>query len=345
MRAIAKTFAKEGLEIIDVKIPEIKEKEVLIKVKMAAICGTDVHIYKWDEWAQSRIKIPQIIGHEFCGEVVEVGKAVSKVKKGDFVSAETHIVCGRCIQCLSGQMHLCSNLKILGVDCDGCFAEYVKIPEDIVWINEPSLPPEIAAIQEPFGNAVYCTLVEPVNGKSVLIMGAGPQGLFATAIARASGATLVIVVEPSDFRRKMAKELGADVVINPNKENVEEIVMEMTKGVGVDVFLDMAGIEYSIKTGLKLLRKGGRFSAFGIPSRPISINFADDIIFKGITIYGINGRLMFDTWVKARNFLSTKRIDISKVITHKFKFSEFNKAFEILTSPEKNCGKILLIPD
>lgn len=345
MRAIAKTFAKEGLEIIDVKIPEIKEKEVLIKVKMAAICGTDVHIYKWDEWAQSRIKIPQIIGHEFCGEVVEVGKAVSKVKKGDFVSAETHIVCGRCIQCLSGQMHLCSNLKILGVDCDGCFAEYVKIPEDIVWINEPSLPPEIAAIQEPFGNAVYCTLVEPVNGKSVLIMGAGPQGLFATAIARASGATLVIVVEPSDFRRKMAKELGADVVINPNKENVEEIVMEMTKGVGVDVFLDMAGIEYSIKTGLKLLRKGGRFSAFGIPSRPISINFADDIIFKGITIYGINGRLMFDTWVKVRNFLSTKRIDISKVITHKFKFSEFNKAFEILTSPEKNCGKILLIPD
>ncbi len=345
MRAIAKTFAKEGLEIIDVKIPEIKEKEVLIKVKMAAICGTDVHIYKWDEWAQSRIKIPQIIGHEFCGEVVEVGKAVSKVKKGDFVSAETHIVCGRCIQCLSGQMHLCSNLKILGVDCDGCFAEYVKIPEDIVWINEPSLPPEIAAIQEPFGNAVYCTLVEPVNGKSVLIMGAGPQGLFATAIARASGATLVIVVEPSDFRRKMAKELGADVVINPNKENVEEIVMEMTKGVGVDVFLDMAGIEYSIKTGLKLLRKGGRFSAFGIPSKPISINFADDIIFKGITIYGINGRLMFDTWVKVRNFLSTKRIDISKVITHKFKFSEFNKAFEILTSPEKNCGKILLIPD
>ena len=207
MRAIAKTRPSKGLEIIDTKIPEISEREILIKVKMASICGTDVHIYKWDEWAQTRIKIPQIIGHEFCGEVVDVGKAVKKVKKGDLVASETHIPCGRCYQCLTGRMHICKNMEILGFDVDGAFADYVVVPEVVLWKLSEGIEPEYASVMEPLGNAVHTALVTNLSGKTVLITGAGPIGLMAIEVARVSGASFIIVSEVKDYRIKLAKEI------------------------------------------------------------------------------------------------------------------------------------------
>jgi threonine 3-dehydrogenase len=345
MKAVVKTSRAHGAELQIVKIPELKPADVLVKVKATSICGTDVHIYQWDPWSQGRIKnIPQVLGHEFAGEVVEVGSQVHHIKPGDFISAETHIPCRQCIQCLTDQMHICSNLSILGVDIDGCFAEYAAIPEVVCWKNSPDIPPEFACVQEPLGNAVYATLVEDVAGKTVAIIGEGPTGLFAAGVARASGATEIFVLGRNRFRLDISKKMGADHIIFIDEMNPVDYIMEKTHGIGVDVVLEMAGAQQAIDDGFKIVRKGGRFSAFGIPGGNIRIDYANGIIFKGVTIYGINGRLMFDTWFKVRNLLSSRRLDIAPVITHKLPLESFEEGFNLLTEGDRKTGKIVLIP-
>lgn len=346
MKAVVKTERKSGAVFSELPIPKPGPNEVLVKIKATSICGTDVHIYTWDPWAQNRIKsLPQIMGHEFSGEVLEVGKNVQKIKPGDTISAETHIPCGHCIQCLTGQMHICSNLNILGVDIDGCFAEYAVIPEIVCWKNDPSIPFEYASVQEPMGNAVFTVLEGgDVPGRTMAIFGEGPTGLFATGVARASGASTIFVIGKNRFRLEIAKKMGADYTLYLGDVDPYEFIMDKTGGIGVDIVLEMSGAAQAIETGFKVVRKGGRYSAFGIPSLPIKLNYADDIIFKGVKIHGISGRKMFDTWFKVRNFLASKRVDISPVITHKLPLSEYAEGFAQLTSGEGKCGKIVLIP-
>ncbi len=342
MKAIVKTKAASGAEISDMPVPSIGPGEVLVKVIAASICGTDVHIYTWDKWAQNRIKPPLIFGHEVVGEVVEVGKDVKHIAPGSYVSAETHIACGFCYQCRIGNKHLCQNLKILGVDINGAFAEYVVLPEENAWVTDRTIPPEVASIQEPFGNAVYATLVEDIAGKTVAVFGCGPIGCMSIAVAKASGASKIFAVEPYPFRLKMAEKMGATHLINPKQDNPVEVILDATNGVGVDVFLEMSGAQIAINQGLKVTRKAGRVSFLGIPSGDIVFDFANDVVFKGIVMYGINGRRMFSTWYRVQELLSSETVDLSPLITHKMKFEDIHRAMELLIN--KEAGKITLFP-
>src|SRR6185295_380289 len=241
MLAVVKPEAAPGAEIREVKIPAFGRTDVLVKVKVASICGTDLHIYEWDRWAQGRIHPPLIPGHEFCGEVVAFGDEVTSVKEGDFVSAEMHVACGKCFQCRTGEAHICQNVKIIGVDADGAFAEYVVIPESNIWKLDPAIPQEYASILDPLGNAVHTVLAGEIAAKTVAITGCGPIGLFAIAVAKACGATQVFAIEVNEFRRKIAQQMKADYVLDPTTQDVRQIVSDATKGIGVDVLLEMAG--------------------------------------------------------------------------------------------------------
>ena len=269
---------------------------MLVKVKVASICGTDLHIYEWDRWAQNRIHPPLIPGHEFCGEVAAFGDEVTSVKEGDFVSAEMHVACGKCLQCRTGEAHICQNVKIIGVDADGAFAEYVVIPESNIWKLDPAIPQEYASILDPLGNAVHSVLAGEIAAKTVAITGCGPIGLFSIAVARAVGATTIFAIEVNEHRRQLAREMKADFALDPSKDDVRAIVMEQTGGLGADVVLEMAGHPSAIRTAFDIVRRGGRISLLGLTSKPISLNFSEDIIFKGITVQGISGRRMYQTW-------------------------------------------------
>lgn len=347
MKAVVKTRPEAGAEWLDVDVPRPDAGQVLVKVTATSICGTDVHIYQWERWAQNRIgpqRLPQILGHEMAGEVVEVGANVHGVRPGDNISVETHIPCGYCRQCLSGQMHICQNLKIFGVDRDGCFAEYTTVPEQVIWKNDSSIPPAYASVQEPLGNAVYCTLVEPVAGKTVMIFGDGPIALFAVGVARVSGASMIILAGMEPARLDIARKMGADQVINVLNTDAVKSVLDATDGVGADVVLEMAGAKKAIEQAFRCVRKGGRVSAFGIPSEPVELNWNDAIVFRGVTVYGINGRLMFETWLTVRNLLASKRLDISPVVTHKLPLEEFHKGFDLMITSPKTSGKVVLFP-
>ncbi len=343
MMAVVKSQAAPGTEIREVKIPAFGLQDVLVKVKVASVCGTDLHIYNWDAWAQRRIHPPLIPGHEFCGEVVAVGDEVTSVKEGDFVSAEMHVNCGKCFQCRTGEAHICQHVKILGVDADGAFAEYVRIPETNIWKIDPAIPPEYASIFDPLGNAVHTVLSGDVAAKTVAITGCGPIGLFAIAVAKACGATQVFAIEVNEYRRKIAKQMKADFVLDPTKDDVRTFVKDHTDGMGVDVLLEMAGHPDAIKLGFQILRLGGRVSLLGIPSKPIEMNFAEDIIFKGATIMGINGRRMFQTWYQMQALLKAGKIDLHPVITDRLAMSDFAKGMERLKTGE--ASKILLYPN
>ncbi|MGQ9706209.1 MAG: L-threonine 3-dehydrogenase [bacterium] len=346
MRAIIKKKGEFGAVLDEVAIPEPTSDEVLVKVKATSICGTDVHIYEWNPWAQGRIKrLPQILGHEFAGEVVEIGSCVKNIKVGDYISAETHIPCYHCKACLVGQFHICENLKILGVDRDGSFAEYITIPESVAWVNDRSIPPEIASIQEPLGNAVYTTTVTDVFGQSIAIFGDGPIGLFATGVARTAGATRVITIGMMPFCLDIAKKMGADATINITEvDDVARTVIDTNGGEKVDIALEMAGVDKAVSDTFNVVRKGGRVSAFGILPGEITIDYNNALVFKGTTVYGINGRLMYETWCKVRNLLSSKRLDISPVITHKFPLEDYAKGFELMLEVPKKVGKVVLFP-
>lgn len=342
MRAIAKTSPSPGAEKVVVPIPQPGRGEVLIKVRATAICGTDVHIYEWDQWSQGRVATPRIFGHEFCGDVVEVGEHVTKVRVGQFVSAETHTACGRCFYCLTGQAHICREGKIVGVDRDGCFAEYVVLPEFNCWIWDIDIPDEVAAIQDPFGNAVHTALATDLAAKTVLITGMGPIGLCAISVAKRSGATEVYVTDVSEYRLDLARKLGADLAINPTEEDPVAAVRDATGGLGADVLLEMSGNPRAIRQGFQALRKAGFASLLGIPSKPMEIDLANDIIFRSLTVQGINGRRMFDTWYQARALLKAG-IDIMPVITHRMSlWDDLDKGMELMMSGK--CGKVILYP-
>jgi threonine 3-dehydrogenase len=343
MLAVVKPKAAAGIEIRDVAIPKFGRQDVLVKVKVASICGTDLHIYDWDKWAAHRIHPPLIPGHEFCGEVAAYGDEVTSVKEGDFVSAEMHVACGKCLQCRIGEAHICQHVKIIGVDANGAFAEYVVIPESNIWKLDPAIPREYASILDPLGNAVHTVLAGEIAAKTVAITGCGPIGLFAIAVARACGATTVFALEVNEHRRKIAKQMKADYVLDPSKEKVVEKVMEATEGTGVDVVLEMAGHPDAIRTGFDIVRRGGRVSLLGLTSKPISLNFSEDIIFKGITIQGINGRRMYQTWYQMTALLKAGKLDLHPVITDKLAMKDFAKGMDRLKTGE--ASKILLYPN
>src|SRR5215467_7111487 len=263
MMAVVKPEAAPGTEIREVKVPAFGPNDVLVKVKVASICGTDLHIYEWDRWAQGRIHPPLIPGHEFCGEVVAFGDEVTSVKEGDFVSAEMHVACGKCLQCRTGEAHICQNVKIIGVDADGAFAEYVVIPESNIWKLDPAIPIEYASILDPLGNAVHSVLAGEIAAKTVAITGCGPIGLFSIAVARAVGASQVFAIEVNEHRRKLAHAMKADPVLDPTTDAVNQIVRDRTSGLGVDVVLEMAGQQKAIRTAFDIVRRGGRISLLG----------------------------------------------------------------------------------
>ncbi len=343
MLAVVKPHAKPGIEIRDVAVPKIGLTDVLVKVKVASICGTDLHIYNWDRWAQGRIHPPLIPGHEFCGEVVAYGDEVTSVQEGDFVSAEMHVACGKCLQCRTGEAHICQFVKIIGVDADGAFAEYVRIPESNLWKLDPAIPLEYASILDPLGNAVHTVLAGEIAAKTVAITGCGPIGLFAIAVARAVGASKVFAIEVNEHRRRIAQQMKADFVLDPSKEDVQKVVTEQTNGMGVDVVLEMAGHPSAIRTAFDIVRRGGRISLLGLTSKPVSLNFSEDIIFKGLTIQGINGRRMFQTWYQMTALLKSGKLDLHPVITDRMSMKDFSKGMERLTSGE--ASKILLYPN
>jgi len=349
MYAVFKEQRSPGLSIRETDIPKPGKNEVLVKVEKAAICGTDLHIWEWDSWARSRIKnLPLIIGHEFSGYVVEKGENVSKINIGDYVSAETHIVDESCYQCRTGKMHICRNLKILGVDINGAYAEYVVIPELNAWKNDKDLDPEIAAIQEPLGNAVHAIFpherIEPLAGKYALVLGCGPIGLMSIAILKTIGLEKVFASEISEYRLKFAEKMGADVIINPVKEDIVKIIYEETNGRGVDLVLEMSGAEPALNTAFKVVTPGGRISLLGIFNKDITLNFNENIIFKGITIYGITGRRIFQTWYQIKGLLNIPgfRRKIKSLITHRIKMSDIEKGMNMLKS--KEAVKIVLDP-
>ncbi|MBI3272009.1 MAG: L-threonine 3-dehydrogenase [Planctomycetes bacterium] len=344
MKAIQKPGPREGAQIVEAEVPTPGPHDLLIRVRATSVCGTDLHIYKWDAWAKSRLKPPLIFGHECCGEVVQVGASVRGFALGDYVSAESHIPCGYCFQCRTGLQHICSNLSILGVDVNGCFADYVTIPATCAWKNDPSLPVEIGSILEPMGNAVYATLIEDVSGRSVAVFGCGPTGLFSAGIAKASGASVVIAIDLNPGRMELARKMGADEVIAGNDPELADKVARLTGDLGVDVVLEMSGAAPAIRAGFKILKKGGRFTAFGLPTQPVELDFANDVIFKGARVFGINGREMFTTWYKMIGLLKSGRFKPDPVITHKFRLEDFEKAFAAMQSTETTCGKVVLLP-
>ncbi len=350
MKAIRKLRPERGADLTEIDIPKIKDDEVLLKVKATSICGTDVHIYKWDKWSQTHIKPPQTLGHEVAGEVVEIGKNVRTIKVGDYISAETHIPCNKCINCLTGKKHICTNLQILGVDRDGAFAEYIAVPESVAWINDKSIPYEIASVQEPLGNAVFTVLANDndIAGKTITILGDGPTALFAIAVAKLAGAAKIFNIGMFEFNMNLGKQLGSDYQLyaNDNSINRIEFIRDHTNGFGSDIVLEMAGAEQAVHEGLEIVRRGGRYSAFGItPNTQISIDYNANIVFKGIEIHGITGRKMFDTWIRVRNMLASGKLNIYPVITHMFSLEDYEKGFEEMMKIPRISAKIILFPE
>lgn len=339
-----------GAELLDVDPPRPKPDEALVRIKATSICGTDVHIYNWDAAAQVYIKtVPQVQGHEFAGEVVEVGKKVRKFRVGDYVSAETHFFCGRCVQCRSGQKHICDTEKgkIFGLSCDGCFAEYATVPESILWRNDPALPPEIATLQEPLGNAVYTALGDydrDLKGKTVLILGDGPASMLASGVSKAEGASLVAVVGRHPRRLEISREMGADVGINEKEEDVPTLLSRLNLRVGFDVVLEMAGSRAARDLGMKLMRAGGRISLFGIDTDPFVIENSGQYVRSAKKILPISGRLIWKTWKETRRLLDSGRLDITPVITHRFPLEDFDKGFKAMNERPKVSGKVILYP-
>jgi len=343
MKALRKTQPAKGLALDSVDIPSIGPTDVLVRVKAASICGTDLHIYGWDRWSQGRIKPPVTLGHEFCGVVERVGDEVAAVRPGDFVSAEMHVNCGHCHQCRLGEAHICQNLKIIGIDQDGAFAEFVKIPASNIIKLDPSIPEHYGAILDPLGNAVHTVLAGAIAGQTVLVTGCGPIGLMSIAVAQACGSSTVFATETNEQRRAMAKRMGADVVINPEAEDAVKRILGETGGTGVDVLLEMSGNPTAIQQGFKALRAGGRASLLGIPTENVPLDLVNDVIFKGATVQGIYGRRMYDTWVKMIALLKAGRLNLEPLFGEREPLEKFENAFAKLQGGLP--GKILLYPN
>jgi threonine 3-dehydrogenase len=343
MKALRKTKAAKGLEIQKVPVPSIGALDVLVRVSATSICGTDLHIDGWDRWSQGRIKPPVTLGHEFCGIVERVGEDVSAVRPGDFVSAEMHLNCGHCHQCRLGEAHICQNLKIIGIDMDGAFAEFVKIPATNIWKLDAAIPEHYAAILDPLGNAVHTVLAGAIAGQTVLVTGCGPIGLMSIAVAKACGSSTVFVTETNEHRRAMAEEMGADHVLNPACEDPVKKILDATGGTGVDVLLEMSGQPAAIQQGFKALRAGGRASLLGIPTENVPLDLVQDVIFKGATLQGIYGRRMYGTWVQMTALLKAGRVNLEPLFGERMVLDNFEAAFAKLHSGM--AGKILMYPN
>lgn len=342
MRAILKARPGPGLELAEVPIPRPAENEVLIKVRAASICGTDLHIYRWDDWAASRIRPPLVVGHEICGEVVERGPGVHAPEVGTFVSLESHVICNRCSFCRTGQGHLCENTQILGVDRDGGFAEYVAVPAENAWPNPPDLPLEIAVLQENFGNAVHTAFAVDLRAKKVLVTGCGPVGLMTIAVARAIGARAIYATDIHPYRIDFARRFGADLALHAVEDPVVEQVLAATDGEGVDVLLEMSGAPAAIEQGLSLLKPGGEAAVLGVAPGPFTFDWNRHLVFKGARLHGITGRRLWETWYQARGLVRSGAVDLLPLVTHRFPLESFEEAFETMASGES--GKVMLLP-
>jgi len=338
MRALVKTAPGPRLSLTDVPDPSPGINDVLIRVRKTGICGTDLHIESWDPWAAKTIKAPLVVGHEFVGEVVEVGSNVTDLHPGDVVSGEGHVVCGRCRHCRAGRWHLCANTVGLGVNRDGAFAELVVLPVTNVWHHWPGIDEEVAAIFDPFGNAVHTALAFQVLGEDVLISGAGPIGLMATAVARHAGARYIVVSEPNAYRRELAARMGATIVVDPTQRDLRDVQAELGMVEGFDVAMEMSGVAVALRTAIANMAHGGGIAILGIPTAEISLD-VNAIVFNQLTLRGIYGREMFETWYKMSVMLQSG-LDIRPAITHRFSHREFEAAFAAARSGDS--GKVIM---
>jgi len=338
MKALVKRHAEPGLWMEEVPMPNIGDNDLLIKVRKTAICGTDVHIWKWNTWAQHTIHIGQIVGHEFVGEIVDKGRSVQDYRIGERVSAEGHIWCGTCRACRAGKHHLCPNTIGIGVNRDGCFAEYLAVPAQNAWRVHEAIPDDIAAIFDPFGNATHTALSFDMTGEDVLITGAGPIGCMAAAIARHVGARNVVVTDVNPWRLELAKKLGATCTVNVDKENLKEVQKKLGMVGGFDVGMEMSGSPKALEQMIENMYNGGRMALLGLLPDGAGVEWSR-VIFKGLFIKGVYGREIFETWYKMQTMLLSG-LDISPVITHRFSFDDFEKGFEAMLSGES--GKVIL---
>jgi len=338
MQALVKTQAAPGLELIDVPTPAVGINDVLVRVQKTGICGTDLHIESWDAWAQNAIKPPLTIGHEFVGEIVEVGANVTDFTPGDLVSGEGHVVCGRCRHCLAGRRHLCARAIGLGVGRDGAFAEFVALPMTNIWHHWSGVDPEVAAIFDPFGNAVHTALAFPVLGEDVLISGAGPIGLMATAVARHAGARHIVVSEPNPFRRELAVRMGATMAIDPRERALPDVFGDLDMVEGFDVAMEMSGNARALRDAIGSMAHGGGVAILGLPTEEISLDI-NMVVMKMLTLRGIYGREMYETWYKMTVMLQSG-LDITPAITHRFSYREHEAAFSVARTGES--GKVIM---
>lgn len=338
MKALVKSKAEVGLWLEDVPEPEIGTNDVLIKVHKTGICGTDLHIYQWDAWASKTIPVPMVVGHEFVGEIVSTGSNVSGFQIGDIVSAEGHVVCGKCRNCLAGRRHLCKDTSGIGVNRSGAFAELISVPMTNVWLHSPDVDQDIASIYDPFGNAVHTALSFDLLGEDVLITGAGPIGVMAVAIAKHAGARHVVITDVNDYRLDLARRMGADVALNVAKEPLESVTKKIGLKEGFDVGLEMSGNPSAFHSMIDNMCHGGKIAMLGIPGQPMAIDW-NKVIFSMLTIKGIYGREMYETWYKMKVLLEGG-LNIAPVITHRFGADEFEKGFEVMQSGAS--GKVIL---
>jgi threonine 3-dehydrogenase len=338
MKALVKSQAAKGLWLEDIPEPEIGINDVLIRVRYAGICGTDVHIYQWDDWAQKTIHVPMAIGHEFVGEVAQVGSNVNDFFPGDIVSGEGHVVCGRCRNCMAGRRHLCANTQGVGVNRAGAFAEYISLPMTNIWRHHPGIDLEVAAIFDPFGNAVHTALSFPVLGEDVLITGAGPIGIMAIPVARHAGARHLVVTDMNPYRLELARKMGATLAVNPAETSLADAQKQLGMLEGFDVGLEMSGNPAALKDMIANMSHGGKIAILGIPSKEMPMDWRQ-VIFNMITIKGIYGREMYDTWYKMSVMIETG-LDISPVITHRFAFEDFQHGFDAMICGQ--TGKVVL---
>ena len=342
MRAVVKAGPGPGAEIREVPVPTCGPGQLLLRVLRAGVCGTDLHIYTWDRWSQGRLKPPVTLGHEFVGEIVEMGEGVGEFRAGERVACESHIVCGHCNACRTGNGHVCENTRILGVDVNGGFAEYVAVPASNAWRAPANVPIEVQGIMEPLGNAVHTAFAGDLSACRIAVTGCGPIGLFAIGVARAAGACQVIASDVAPVRLDLARRMKADVVIDASKESFVERVAEVTEGRGLDGVLEMSGNPQAMRDGLTALRNGGRLSLLGLPTEPFDLDWNRLIIFKGITLHGIIGRRMYQTWYQMDNLLRSGRLDVRPAITHVMPMEKFDEAITLLRSG--GAGKVVLVP-
>ena len=341
MRALAKMHPAPGVEMIERAVPVPGRGEVLLRVDAASICGTDLHLFQWDEWAAENLQPPRILGHELAGTVAGIGPGVTRVREGDLVGVESHLFCWECAQCRRGEMHLCRDLRVIGVHVDGGFAEHVVIPEANA-VESNGLDPAVVALQEPMGNAVHAAFAEPIEGRTVLVTGCGPIGLCAVGVARAAGASLVVATDTEPYRLELARTMGADLALDATDPDTERRIIEATGGDGVEVVLEMSGAVPALDQALRVVTRGGRISLLGIFNGAVPVELSERVIMQGLRLHGIYGRRIYDTWERTQALLRSGSLDVTPIITHRLDLADWQQAFDLLAS--RHAGKVVLLP-